>query len=45
MVTKSHTARTTELSIFAVSNILEELLIEGLICHSEKNFSKRGLNN
>lgn len=45
MVTKSHIARATELSIPAVSNILEELLTQGLICHSEKNLSKRGLGS
>ncbi|MTH45267.1 ROK family protein [Intestinirhabdus alba] len=44
-VTKSQVARAIELSIPAVSNILEELLAEGQVCHSETNLSHRGVGS
>lgn len=44
-LSKSQLAQRTGLSIPAVSNILEELLDEGRISHSNKNMSARGLNS
>lgn len=41
---KSTLARHCELSIPAVSKILEELVAEGAISHSEQNLSQRGIN-
>lgn len=43
-ISKSKLAQITGLSIPAVSNILEELLSEGLVSHSQKKMSSRGLN-
>ena len=44
-LSKSRLASLTGLSIPAVGNILEELLGEGSITHSEKNMSARGVNS
>ncbi|MFQ2281650.1 ROK family protein [Aeromonas dhakensis] len=41
---KSTLARHCELSIPAVSKILDELVAEGAISHSEQNLSQRGIN-
>ncbi|WP_368231436.1 ROK family protein [Aeromonas sp. s3] len=41
---KSTLARHCELSIPAVSRILDELVAEGAISHSEQNLSQRGIN-
>ncbi|WP_323941563.1 ROK family transcriptional regulator [Aeromonas hydrophila] len=41
---KSTLARHCELSIPAVSKILDELVAEGAINHSEQNLSQRGIN-
>ncbi|MFM5667600.1 ROK family protein [Aeromonas hydrophila] len=41
---KSTLARHCELSIPAVSKILDELVAEGVISHSEQNLSQRGIN-
>ncbi|MBZ7151686.1 ROK family transcriptional regulator, partial [Klebsiella oxytoca] len=44
-LSKSQLSQLTGLSIPAVSNILEELLSEGLIDHSTEKMSKRGVNS
>ncbi|HED3139051.1 ROK family transcriptional regulator [Citrobacter farmeri] len=44
-LSKSQLAQLTGLSIPAVSNILEELLDEGRICHSRETLSQRGLSS
>ncbi|MFQ2263576.1 MarR family transcriptional regulator [Aeromonas dhakensis] len=41
---KSTLARHCELSIPAVSKILDELVAEGAISHSDQNLSQRGIN-
>ncbi|EOW6772123.1 ROK family protein [Cronobacter muytjensii] len=43
VVTKSFLARLTDLTIPAVSNILQELLTEGFIYHSDVKLSNRGI--
>ncbi|STV02639.1 putative NagC-like transcriptional regulator [Klebsiella pneumoniae subsp. ozaenae] len=44
-LSKSQLSQLTGLSIPAVSNILAELLSEGLIGHSTEHLSKRGVNS
>lgn len=44
-LSKSQLSQLTGLSIPAVSNILAELLSEGLIGHSTEKMSKRGVNS
>lgn len=44
-VTKSQVAKNTGLSIPAVTNILEELIVEGQLSHSDKNLSNRGISS
>ena len=44
-LSKSQLAQLTGLSIPAVSNILEELLDEGRLCHSRETLSQRGLSS
>ncbi|WP_409306726.1 ROK family protein [Pectobacterium sp. B1J-3] len=44
-VTKSLIAKQTDLTIPAVSNILEELLSEGYVRHSDINLSNRGIGS
>ncbi|MVT03441.1 hypothetical protein CD006_12460 [Enterobacter sp. 10-1] len=44
-LSKSQLAQLSGLSIPAVSNILEELLSEGLISHSTEKMSNRGVNS
>lgn len=41
---KSTLARHCELSIPAVSKILDELVADGAISHSDQNLSQRGIN-
>lgn len=45
VLTKSHISRLTNLTIPAVTNILDELLEEKLICHSQQNLSSRGIGS
>jgi len=45
LLSKSQLAQITGLSIPAVSNILNELLEEGWISHSQENLSQRGLSS
>nr|WP_312979888.1 ROK family transcriptional regulator [Atlantibacter sp.] len=45
VVSKSQLARQTDLSIPAVSNILDELVEEGHLAHSQHTLSKRGLSS
>ena len=45
VVTKSLISRLTNLTIPAVTNILDELLEEKLICHSQQNLSSRGVGS
>ncbi|WPC76197.1 ROK family protein [Vibrio porteresiae] len=45
VLTKSHISRLTNLTIPAVTNILDELLEEKLICHSQQNLSSRGVGS
>lgn len=44
-LSKSQSSQLSGLSIPAVSNILEELLGEGLISHSSEKMSRRGVNS
>lgn len=44
-LSKSRLAQLSGLSIPAVSNILEELIDEGRICHSRETLSQRGLSS